>query len=153
MRRPRLRWARRAATVVVFALAVEYLVLPQIPGTRSALHLLGGVQPLWLVLGVGLEAASLVSFALVASIPFVGVHAVYIWTTAVAAVVIAVSVAAIVALTRGSVRTRTVPRRLVAALPRRWQPRVQRAVDTATTQILHLLANRHGLKRGTVGPP
>ena len=81
-----------------------------------------------------------------ASIPFVGVHAVYIWTAAVAAVVIAASVAAIMALTRGSVRTRAVLHRLVAALPQRWQPRVQRAVDTATTQILHLLANRHALK-------
>lgn len=224
MRRPRLRWARRAATIVVFALVVEYLVLPQIPGTRSALHLLGGVEPWWLVLGVGLEAASLVSYslftrsalpptrptygwlirtdvtalgvghivpggtataagvryrllrqggaapadaallaaaqgvgstlvlvailwvALVASIPFVGVHAVYIWTATASAVVIAASVTAVIALTRGSVPTRHVLHRVVAALPQRWQPRVRRSVDTATTQLLHLLANRHALK-------
>lgn len=94
--------------------------------------------------------------ALVASIPFVGVHAVYIWTAAaaaVAAVAIAVSATSIGALTRGSVRTRAALHRLVAALPGRWQPRVGGAVDSAATQILHLLANGTRSRARRCGPP
>ena len=91
--------------------------------------------------------------ALVASIPFVGVHAVYIWTAAAAAVAIAISATSIGALTRGSVRTRAALHRLVAALPGRWQPRVGGAVDSAATQILHLLANGTRSRARRCGPP
>jgi uncharacterized protein (TIRG00374 family) len=49
---------------LVFLAALEYLVLPQIAGTRTALRLLGSVQPGWLTLGFVLEALSLVSYSL-----------------------------------------------------------------------------------------
>ncbi len=46
----------------VVLLIVEYLVVPQIAGTRKAIHLLGGVDLGWLLLGVVLEAASLAAY-------------------------------------------------------------------------------------------
>ncbi len=49
--------------LLIIALIVEYLVLPQIAGTRDALHTLGQVNPLWLLLGVALECASIVAYA------------------------------------------------------------------------------------------
>jgi uncharacterized protein (TIRG00374 family) len=49
---------------LVFLAALEYLVLPQIAGTRTALRLLGDVQPGWLTVGFILEALSLVSYSL-----------------------------------------------------------------------------------------
>jgi uncharacterized protein (TIRG00374 family) len=60
----RLRWVRRGATLLAFLAAVEYLVLPQIAGTRAALHVLGNVQPGWVVLGVAFEILSFVSYSL-----------------------------------------------------------------------------------------
>ncbi|MDQ6785071.1 MAG: YbhN family protein [Actinomycetota bacterium] len=48
---------------MVLALIVEYLVLPQLAGTRKALHLVSQVQPTYLLLGVVLEAAALVAYA------------------------------------------------------------------------------------------
>jgi uncharacterized protein (TIRG00374 family) len=56
--------ARRALTVVVIALVVEYLVLPQIAGAKHTLVLLGHVKVLLVVLGAIAEAASLFSYAL-----------------------------------------------------------------------------------------
>ena len=49
--------------LLVLALIIEYLVVPQIAGTRKAIHTLGQVDPLLLLLGVGLEAASIVAYA------------------------------------------------------------------------------------------
>jgi hypothetical protein len=40
-----LGWVRRGATLLAFVAALEYLVLPQIAGTRAALHVLDRVQP------------------------------------------------------------------------------------------------------------
>jgi uncharacterized protein (TIRG00374 family) len=57
------RPVRRAAGWLAFLLVVEYLVIPQIPGTRKAIHLLAGVNPLYLVAGFLLEAASIVTYA------------------------------------------------------------------------------------------
>ncbi len=56
------RSLRRAASVLVLLLVVEYLVVPQIAGARHALHLLGRVQPAWLVAGVVLEATAIACF-------------------------------------------------------------------------------------------
>ena len=42
---------------------VEYLVFPQLAGARKAVHLLGRVEPLWLVAGAVLEVAAIVSYA------------------------------------------------------------------------------------------
>ncbi|MDQ6837344.1 MAG: YbhN family protein, partial [Actinomycetota bacterium] len=49
--------------LLVVALIVEYLVLPQLAGTRKALHLLSQVRPAFLLLGVLLEALALVAYA------------------------------------------------------------------------------------------
>jgi uncharacterized protein (TIRG00374 family) len=54
---------RRSALLILLALVVEYLVLPQIGGVGRSLHLLGRVNVGFLVLGIVLEAASLASYA------------------------------------------------------------------------------------------
>jgi uncharacterized protein (TIRG00374 family) len=62
------RWlprpVRRITKILLFVFVVEYLVLPQISGTRKALKLLGHVRVPYLVAGVGFEAAAIVSYAL-----------------------------------------------------------------------------------------
>ena len=57
------RWARRGSLVLVTVLVVEYFVLPQLAGARSALDLLSAVSPGFLALGLVLELASLVSYS------------------------------------------------------------------------------------------
>jgi uncharacterized protein (TIRG00374 family) len=59
-----LRWLRRGAVLLVLLAVLDYLVLPQIAGTRKAFKLLGAIQPAWVVVAVGLEAASWVSYSL-----------------------------------------------------------------------------------------
>ena len=54
---------RRGAVLVVLALVVEYLILPQVAGINQALHLLGRVNLSFVALGILLEAASLASYA------------------------------------------------------------------------------------------
>ncbi len=49
--------------LLLIALVIEYLVVPQIAGTRKALHTLTDVSPLLLLLGVGLEAAAIIAYA------------------------------------------------------------------------------------------
>lgn len=68
-RRHRLRrwlpWtSRRVAELLVIALIVEYLLLPQIAGTHRWLHLLFHVNTWWLLAALGCELASLVAFTL-----------------------------------------------------------------------------------------
>jgi hypothetical protein len=62
------RWlprpVRRITKVLLFAFVVQFLVLPQINGTRKALKLLGHVSVPYLVAGVALEAMAIVSYAL-----------------------------------------------------------------------------------------
>jgi uncharacterized protein (TIRG00374 family) len=53
------RLARRLGSWVVLAVIVEYLVVPQLAGTRKSWHLLLGVEHVWLLMAVGLELASL----------------------------------------------------------------------------------------------
>jgi uncharacterized protein (TIRG00374 family) len=53
------RFAGRLGKWVVLAVVVEYLVLPQLAGTRKSWHLLLGVDNAWLLMAVALEAASL----------------------------------------------------------------------------------------------
>lgn len=59
-----VHWLRRGGTLLVLLAVLDYLVLPQIAGTRRALNLLGSVKPGWLVAGVALEAGSLLSYSL-----------------------------------------------------------------------------------------
>jgi putative heme transporter len=49
--------------VLVGAVVVEYLVLPQIAGTRKALDLLGRVDVWWLAVGVVLEIGAILAYA------------------------------------------------------------------------------------------
>jgi uncharacterized protein (TIRG00374 family) len=49
--------------VLIAAVVVEYLVLPQLAGTRNALGLLGDVDVRWIVAGVALEAGAIVAYA------------------------------------------------------------------------------------------
>jgi uncharacterized protein (TIRG00374 family) len=55
-----VRWTVGAFVV---ALVVEYLVLPQLEGARKSLYLLGRVNVALVVVGVGLEVASLLAYA------------------------------------------------------------------------------------------
>jgi len=52
-------WLRRGAGLVIVLLLLEYVVLPQLAGARDALHVLSGVRPISLAVGVALEVASL----------------------------------------------------------------------------------------------
>ena len=66
MARTRARLAtpvRRLVQLLLVAFVVIYFVLPQIAGARRALHLLAGVNVWMLVLGVALEATSILSYA------------------------------------------------------------------------------------------
>ena len=54
---------RHLVRLGVLLLIVEYLVIPQIAGTRKAIHLVSGVDIGWLLLGVVLEACALVAYA------------------------------------------------------------------------------------------
>ena len=58
---PRPVW--RVARWLLVVLIIEYLVLPQIAGTRKAVHLLGRVNPVYLLIGLALEAAAVVAYA------------------------------------------------------------------------------------------
>jgi hypothetical protein len=55
---------RSAVKMVAFAAVIYFFVLPLIPGFRNAAHELRRVSPLLLVLGLGLELASLYSYSL-----------------------------------------------------------------------------------------
>jgi uncharacterized protein (TIRG00374 family) len=54
---------RRFVFSLVFVLVVEYLVLPQIAGARRALGLLSHVNLFYVLIGFGLEIASLLAYA------------------------------------------------------------------------------------------
>jgi uncharacterized protein (TIRG00374 family) len=56
-------WASRGGLILLTLLIVEYFVLPQLAGARSAVHLLSSVTPGFLVLGLLLELASLISYS------------------------------------------------------------------------------------------
>jgi hypothetical protein len=67
-RPPRWRWLvknpiRRGSLLILLALVIEYLVLPQIAGVGRSLHLLQRVNLGFVALGVLLEVASLASYA------------------------------------------------------------------------------------------
>lgn len=53
----------QAGRLLLLALVIEYLVVPQLAGPRKLVHLLAEVNPLLLLAGVALEAAALASYA------------------------------------------------------------------------------------------
>ncbi|HEY2689701.1 MAG TPA: lysylphosphatidylglycerol synthase transmembrane domain-containing protein [Streptosporangiaceae bacterium] len=73
-RRPRRGWRawlrtnrrplRRLVILLVLALIVEYLVIPELVGASKDLYLLGRVNVFWMIAGLILEAASLFCYAL-----------------------------------------------------------------------------------------
>jgi uncharacterized protein (TIRG00374 family) len=64
MRSPVLRWVRRGALVLALFVVLDYLVLPQIAGTRKALHLVSTIRPWWAIIAVALEIMNLVCYSL-----------------------------------------------------------------------------------------
>ena len=54
---------KRVGVVLVVAVVVEYLVLPQIAGARRTVHLLGRVNVGWLLAGVAFEVSAIMSYA------------------------------------------------------------------------------------------
>jgi uncharacterized protein (TIRG00374 family) len=64
MRSPILRWLRRGGSVIALFVVLDYLVLPQIAGTRKALHLVSTIRPWWAIIAVALEVLNLVSYSL-----------------------------------------------------------------------------------------
>ncbi len=62
----RRRWlptpVRRLVKLLLLVLVVEYLVIPQIAGSRKALHLLGRVNLWYLLIGAALEAGAIVAY-------------------------------------------------------------------------------------------
>jgi uncharacterized protein (TIRG00374 family) len=64
LRSQAFRWLRRGALLLVLFAVLDYLVLPQIAGTRRAFHLLSTIRPGWVVAGIVLEALSLVCYSL-----------------------------------------------------------------------------------------
>lgn len=56
------RTVRHLAELLVLVFVVEYVVVPQIGGTHKALHLIASVNPFLPVLGLVLEALSLVAY-------------------------------------------------------------------------------------------
>lgn len=63
-RRRWLPWLRRGGQLLIAALLIEYLVIPQFAGSGTSFHLLADVDGLWLPVAVVAELASLVAFAL-----------------------------------------------------------------------------------------
>lgn len=62
----RNRWPHRLRRLGMLLLAlavIEFLVLPQLAGTRNALELLGGVDVRWLIAGTVLEAGAIAAYA------------------------------------------------------------------------------------------
>ncbi len=64
IKRPRFRPVRLTLKVAAFALVIYIFVLPLIPGFRSAAHELTKVDPLYLVLGLGLQVAAWFTYSL-----------------------------------------------------------------------------------------
>jgi uncharacterized protein (TIRG00374 family) len=66
--RSRLRTARRPlrrlAILLILALIVEYLVIPELVGARKDLYLLGRLNVWWMIAGLILEGLSLFTYAL-----------------------------------------------------------------------------------------
>lgn len=55
---------RRGVLIFILVLIIEYLVVPELTGASKDLHLLGQVNPYWLIAGVVLEGLSLFCYGL-----------------------------------------------------------------------------------------
>ena len=207
---------------------LDYLVLPQIAGTQKALRLLGSIRPWWAVIGIGLEAMSLVCYslltrsvisehpppyawlictditalgishllpggtatstalryrllreggivaadaaigmavegvgsnlvlaaiawlALIASIPFAGVHSLYVIAAIIGGILVAAAASALVVRSRHAGPDRSFPSRAIERLPPRFQPRLERAVQATSDEVRQLLADKRGLRTAAI---
>ena len=66
--------------LLLLALIVEYLVVPQLAGPRKVAHLITQVNPLLLLAGVGLEAAALICYAQLTRTVLPGERHLGLWT-------------------------------------------------------------------------
>lgn len=57
------RIAGPAIRLLIVALVIEYFLIPQIAGARNDLHKLGGISPLWLIIGMLAQILSLLAYA------------------------------------------------------------------------------------------
>jgi uncharacterized protein (TIRG00374 family) len=76
------RPARRLAEVLLFALVLHFLVLPQLGGTRRAIDLLGEVNPGLVVAGIALQVGSLLAYAQLTRALLPGAERPHLWTQA-----------------------------------------------------------------------
>src|SRR6201996_6700978 len=60
--------ARRGALLIILALVVEYLVVPELVGASKDLNLLGRISAWWIVGGVVLEVISLFCYAVLTKV-------------------------------------------------------------------------------------
>src|SRR6201996_7157259 len=60
--------ARRGALLIILALVVEYLVVPELVGASKDLYLLGQISAWWIVAGVILEVVSLFCYAVLTKV-------------------------------------------------------------------------------------
>ena len=226
-RRSVVRWLWRGASVLVFVLVLDYLVLPQLAGTERSLHLLRSANLSLVVVAVALEAASLVSYslmtrrmlpgsraglgwvlradvtglgvshalpggaatgnamrfgllheggvgasdaavgltlegvlstatiavllwvALVVSIPFYGPSRAYVTGAVVGALLMAAIALAVVGYSRREALAPGVARRVIARMPSRVRPRLERAFDVAGGQVRELFGNVPNLRAAT----
>jgi uncharacterized protein (TIRG00374 family) len=73
-KKPRRGWrfwikpARRGALLIILALVIEYLVVPELVGASKDLSLLGRISGYWVAAGVLLEAVSLFCYAVLTKV-------------------------------------------------------------------------------------
>ncbi len=77
-RLPRPVWT--VGRLLILALLLEYLVVPQLAGPRKVVHLLTQVNPGLLVAGVGLEAAALIAYGKLTQAVLPGGERIGFWT-------------------------------------------------------------------------
>jgi putative heme transporter len=76
------RPVRRVVEILLFALVLHFLVLPQLGGTRRAAELLGEVNPVLVVAGVGLQALALLAYAQLTRSLLPSTERPHLWTQA-----------------------------------------------------------------------
>lgn len=223
-RRAVVRWLWRGASVLVFVMVVDYLVLPQLAGTERSLHLLRSANLSLIVTAVALEAASLLSYslmtqrmvrgsraglgwvlradltglgvshvlpggaatgnamrfgllhergatatdaavgltlegvlstsalavllwvALVVSIPFYGPSAAYVTGAVLGALLMAGIALAVVGYSRREALAPGVAHRVIARMPSRWRPPLERTFAAAGERVRELLGNAPNLR-------
>jgi uncharacterized protein (TIRG00374 family) len=228
VKRPAFRWLRRGAVLLAMFAVLDYLVLPQIAGTKKAVSLLSSIRPWWVVIGIGLEVMSLVCYslltrsvisehpppyawlfctditalgvshllpggaatstalryrllreggivatdaaigmavegvgsnlvlaaitwvALISSIPFAGVHSLYVIAAIVGGILVASTVFATVLRSRHAAPDQNLARRAIRRLPAKIRPRLERALQAGSDEVRQLLADKRGLRMAAI---